>query len=228
MSTCTLARAEVLSELLNERWSCRAFRDRPVPPATLDRLLEMAQRSPSWCNVQPWHATVVTGERLERLRADLMDYAATHAEVPDIAFPEKYEGAYRDRRRECGWQLYDSVGIVRGDADASNAQMMENFRFFGAPAIAVITGEPALGTYGVLDCGVYLGNFMLAAQSLGLASIAQASIASHSSFMREQLQIPASRQVIVGVSFGYADPEHPTAGYRTSRAAISDAVTALD
>ena len=40
----------------------------------------------------------------------------------DFPFPERYEGVYQDRRRECAWQLYDSVGIARGDRAASAEQ----------------------------------------------------------------------------------------------------------
>lgn len=32
----------------------------------------------------------------------------------DIPFPTQYAGDYRDRRRACGLQLYDSVGIEKG------------------------------------------------------------------------------------------------------------------
>ena len=42
----------------------------------------------------------------------------------------------------------------------------------------IITTDEALGVYGVLDCGAWVNNFMLAARSLGIASIAQAALGS--------------------------------------------------
>jgi hypothetical protein len=48
-------------------------------------------------------------------------------------WPSGYHGAYRERRRECGLQLYKSVGVARGDTQAAERQRSENFRFFGAP-----------------------------------------------------------------------------------------------
>jgi nitroreductase len=132
---------------------------------------------------------------------------------------------YRERRRTCGWQLYESVGIKEGDRVASAKQGSENFRFFGAPHLAVITTEASLGTYGVLDCGAYVSNFMLAAASLGVSAIAQAAIASKSHIIREQLRIAASRNIVVGISFGYADESHPANGFRTDRASLQEAAT---
>ena len=44
----TAERIGVLEELLNERYSVRAFLPKPVPRETLDRLLMVAQRTASW------------------------------------------------------------------------------------------------------------------------------------------------------------------------------------
>lgn len=208
----------MLAGLLEERWSCRAFLSAPVPNETIERLVTMAQRSPSWCNTQPWELTILTGTALERLRADFVDHVRTHAAEPDFTFPARYTGRYQERRRECARQLYESVGIGLDDREASGRQALENFRFFGAPALAVITSEEDLGTYGAVDCGVYIGHFLLAAQALGLATIAQAALASHAQFLRSRLNIPDHRKIVLGISFGYPDREHPANGFRTSRA----------
>src|SRR5690606_21419224 len=98
------------------------------------------------------------------------------------------------------------------------AQALENFRFFGAPHVAIVTTDAALGVYGALDCGAYVGNFMLAAWSLGVAAIAQAALASHPAPLREHLGIPQDRLIVCGISFGYADPTHPANAFRTTRA----------
>ncbi|AII10938.1 nitroreductase [Rhodococcus opacus] len=227
MAVSTDTRVDVLDELLDERWSCRAFLDTPVPAETLDRLLTTAQRSPSWCNTQPWQVTILTGQFLEAVRSEFVDYATSHSAAPDLPFPERYSGKYLERRRECAWQLYESVGIAQGDREASGKQALENFRFFGAPAVAVITTEADLGTYGAIDCGVYVGSFLLVAQSLGLATIAQAALASHAPFLRERLGIPDHRKIVLGISFGYPDRDHPANGFRTTRAAVGSETAVL-
>jgi hypothetical protein len=68
-------------------------------------------------------------------------------------FPDAYEGVYNSRRSTCGWQLYDAVGAQKGDRAASEQQMIENFRLFGAPNFLLITTPKTLGPYGI-SCGI--------------------------------------------------------------------------
>ncbi len=147
---------------------------------------------------------------------------------PDFAFPLTYEGIYKDRQRECGWQLYKSVGIARGDRGASASQAMENFRLYGAPHALILTTERGLGTYGALDCGIYTGILLLAAQSLGLAAIAQGAIAGCAPFVRTFFDLPENRVVLLGISFGYADQTHPANGFRTHRETLHSAAHWID
>lgn len=214
--------AQMLARLLHRRQSCRGFLPDQVDVATIRHIMALAQRTPSWCNAQPWQMIVTRGAATDRFRDGLSAHAASEASRPDIAFPRDYLGRYRDRRRECGLQLYDAGGVARGDRTASARQAQENFRLFGAPHVAIITSDEALGQYGTVDCGAYVTCFMLAAATLGVASIAQASIASHSVFVRRHFDIPEDRIIVCGISFGFADPAHPANGFRTTRAAVDD------
>jgi nitroreductase len=176
--------ADTLERLLASRYSCRGFLRTPVERAVIEHILRLAQRTASWCNAQPWQVLITSGGETDRFRAGLLAHAASNAPKPDIPFPREYRGAHLQRRRECGFQLYDSVGIARGDRQASVRQGMENFRLFGAPHVAIVTSDEALGTYGILDCGAYVANFTLAARSVGVATIAQAALAAHAPFIR--------------------------------------------
>jgi hypothetical protein len=118
-----------------------------------------------------------------------------------------------------------AVGIPRGDKEGYARQGLENFKFFGAPHVAIVTTTEPLGTYGAVDCGGYVATFMLAAQALGVASIAQAALARQSNLLRKHFSLPDDRRVVCGISFGYADESKPINGYRTSRAALGEAVT---
>ena len=215
---------DTLLDILTRRHSCRGFRPDPVPRAEIEAVLAAAQRVPSWCNAQPWQVIVTGGEETERLRAGLMAEAAAGADAPDIPFPERYEGAYRERRSVCGWQLYGAVGVRRGDREGSQAQMMENFRFFGAPHVALITSPAALGPYGVLDCGGYVTAFTLAAEARGIATIPQAAVALCSPFLHRHFGIGDDRLIVCAVSFGYEDADHPANAFRTERAALDEVV----
>ncbi|MEN0073156.1 MAG: nitroreductase [Paracraurococcus sp.] len=216
----------MLEALLQRRMSCRGFRPEPLPRALIERILTMAQRTPSWTNSQPWQVELLSGPALERFRTALHAHAASGAApTPDIPFPRDYRGVYRERRRETGFGLYGALGIGREDMAARNRQALENFRLFGAPHLALVTSDEALGTYGAVDCGGYVATFMLAAEALGVASIAQAAIAGHAGFVRAQLGLPADRQLVCGIAFGTADPDHPANAFRTGRAGLAEAVT---
>ena len=219
---------DVLQRLLDTRYSCRGFRPDPVPQAVMDRIVAVAQRTASWCNAQPWQVHITRGDATERFRQAMLAPAAPDEAGPDFDWPQAYEGVYQTRRRECGLALYESVGIARGDRDAAARQGRENMRLFGAPHVALITSPQALGLYGAVDCGAYVSQFMLAATSLGLATIAQAALASRPQRVRDFFGLPSDRRVVCGISFGYADAQHPANGFRTTRATPDDAVSWVD
>lgn len=216
--------AEQINELYRERHSCRAFLPTPVDAETIRAILATAQRTPSWCNVQPWRVVIASGESADAFRNALLQAADAAPESSDVAFPEEYVGVARERRRECGFALYESVGVARGDRVASARQTRENFRLFGAPHVAIICADATIGPYALVDCGAYVMSFVLAAASRGVATIPQASLASHSDVIRAQFGIADDLKVLCGVSFGYGDAAHPANGFRTSRAPLEDAV----
>lgn len=204
---------EVLADLLRERYSCRGFLPYPVSRTTIETILGIAQRTASWCNSQLWQTSIASGEALLRLREELLQHVRANASQPDFPWPSGYHGAYKERRRECGLQLYQSVGIAAGDRQAGELPRLENFRFFGAPHVAIISTDRELGTYGAIDCGAYVANFVTAAHALGIASIAQAALAAYPDFWRTHLERGADRLIVCGISFGYEDPDHPANGF---------------
>src|SRR5947208_5901426 len=152
-------RIGVLEELLNERYSVRAFLAKEVDRATIEHVLTTAQRTASWCNSQPWQVLIASGEAKERFRKAIYAEAASGAEQGhDFTPPREYLGVYLDRRRESGFQLYNTLGISRGDKIAYAKQALENYNFFGAPHVAIIHTDEPLGIYGANDCGDYVGN----------------------------------------------------------------------
>src|SRR5579864_7491820 len=222
-------RIGVLEELLGERFSCRAFKADPVPRPLIERILKVAQRTASWCNSQPWQVVIASGEAKEKFRKEI--YAAAVSGAPDdgdFPFPREYRGIYLERRRESGFQLYNSLGIPRGDKAGYARQALENFNFFGAPHVAIVHTDEALGVYGAIDCGGYVTSFLLAAQALGVATIPQAALAFHADVVRKHFGIGDDRRVVCGISFGYPDRAHKANSYRTSRASIADTVTFAD
>src|SRR3954462_804326 len=220
---------DILESLLRERYSVRAFKPEAVPHATIERVLTAAQRTASWCNSQPWQVVIASGEAKEKFRKAIYAEAASGAaQDGDFEFPREYTGVYLERRRESGFQLYNTLGITRGDKAAYAKQALENYNFFGAPHVAIIHTDEALGIYGAVDCGAYVSNFMLAAQALGLGTIPQAALARHSGLIRRHFKLADDRKVVCGISVGFADNAHKVNSYRTARASVAETVTFVE
>jgi len=217
-----------IESLLMQRYSCRGFRPEPVPRDVIESIVALAQRTASWCNAQPWQVAITSGAATDRFREAMLAPRQPDEPGPDYEWPREYRGVYLQRRRECGLALYDAVGIARGDREASAKQARENLRLFGAPHVAIITSDEALSTYGAVDCGAYVANFILAATSLGVATIAQAALAARPQRVRECLGLSPDRRIVCGISFGYPDAAHPANGFRTARAEPASAVAWVD
>jgi nitroreductase len=217
--------ADLLERLYAHRFSCRGFRPDQVPREIIEKILSLAQRTPSWCNTQPWNVIITSGSETSRFSEALRDSEKLGPATPDFPWPREYSGVYQERRRECGLALYESVGVAKGDRAASAKQAAENFRFFGAPHVAIITTEDALGVYGAVDCGGYVNNFMFAARSFGIACIAQAALAAHPAVIRNHFGLPENRLIVCGISFGFENETHAANSFRTTRADLSDVVT---
>nr|WP_216601739.1 MULTISPECIES: nitroreductase [unclassified Ruegeria] len=213
-----------MNTLLRDRHSCRAFLPDPVPRAQIEQIVASASRVPSWCNAQPWQLAITSADETDTFREAMQNEAVSGTPAPDLPFPTSYSGVYQDRRRACGWALYEAVGVERGDRAGSAQQMMQNFSLFGAPHCAILSSPAELGPYGAMDCGGFVTAFTLAAQALGVATIPQAALATYGPFLHRYFQIPEDRLILCAISFGFADPDHPANNFRTDRAEPSDFV----
>ncbi|MBU9374216.1 nitroreductase [Burkholderia multivorans] len=217
------ADVEALERIAAERFTCRAYLPDAVPTDVIERIVAIAKRAASWCNVQPWHAIVTSRDTTERFRAALVAHAAQHPGIDaDMPFPDEYRGVYGERRREVGYALYAALGIARDDRPARERQVAENFRLFGAPHVALLTIPAELGPYAALDCGAFVASFLLAARAHGVATTAQAALAHHARFIRRYFGIGDERRFVCGIAFGYADTAHPANAFRSTRAATAD------
>ena len=216
---------QVVERLLRQRYSCRSFRENPVPRETIEAVLASAQRTGSWCNVQPWAVVVTSGNATDRVRTALHAAAAASEKATmELPPPAEYRGIYLDRRRAAGFGLYAALGIARDDRAARERQMLENYRMFRAPHLALISSPRELGTYGAIDCGAYIANFLLAATAHGLGTIAMASITRYPAILRGALPVPESHNLVAGIAFGYACGDAPANAFRTDREDVAGAV----
>lgn len=224
--TAPTSELEALDHLTASRSTCRAYLPSAVEGDLIRRIVDMASRSASWCNVQPWQLVVTaSAQSTERFRQALVAHAARHPEpASDLPFPPAYEGVHAQRRRDAGFALYKALGITRDDTERSASQSFENFRLFGAPHVAIVTVPAQLGPYAAVDAGGFVASFLLAAHAHGIATTPQAALARHARFVRAYFDIPDTQHMVCGISFGYAETDHPVNQFRTRRAAVDELV----
>jgi nitroreductase len=72
-------------EAFESRASRRAFLKKQVDQGTLEKIVNSANRSPSYMNTQPWELYVVTGEEKDKLAGKLSsDISSGVPLMPDI------------------------------------------------------------------------------------------------------------------------------------------------
>lgn len=202
-------RREAVEAAIVSRRSVRGFLPREVPRATVERLLELAARTASNTNIQPWRVHVVTGEARRLLCEELV--AAHHAEArpaPEYQYhPAEWRNPFLARRRKLGWDLYGLLGIAKGDRAAAKRQHARNYEFFGAPVGLFFTVPRDHGQGAWIDVGLFMQGLMIAARAHGLDTCAQAAFIEHHPIVRRHLGIPQDEILVCGMALGHADPD---------------------
>jgi nitroreductase len=213
------------------RRSIRAYRPDAVPPAVLRDIVELGRHAPSGSNIQPWRVHVLTGETLARvggaIQAAFLNDEPGHRRDYEYYTDPVFE-PYLTRRRACGWGLYGTLGIGKGDHDKSKAYRARNYVFFGAPAGLVFTIDRQLEKGSWLDYGMFLQTLMLAARARGLHTCAEASIASYPDVVRRELGLGREWVVVCGMAMGYADDGAVVNTFQPARIALEDYAVFLD
>ena len=217
-----------ITEAVVTRRSVRAFTDRPVDQAVLQRVLEKAQRSPSGGNTQPWHASVLTGEPMQALFQSVADVLpqgrAAHTPEYDI-YPKGLDGEYEQRRRGVGEDLYRSLEITRENKAGRLMWFANNFRAFGAPVMMLIHTPKYMGPPQWSDIGMWLQTIMLLLREEGLDSCAQEAWAMYSAQVRAVAVIPDDHIFFCGMAIGYRDPDAAVNRFAVARADLSESVS---
>jgi PPOX class probable F420-dependent enzyme len=104
----TEGKEDAVLDALRGRRSVRRYLQRPVPPDTLDRVLEAGRWAPSPHGRQPWRFAVVTGEDAKRRLADGMGEAWRENLRMDGQDEEIVERRLEGSRR----RLFDAPALV--------------------------------------------------------------------------------------------------------------------
>lgn len=222
-----------VEDVVQRRYSCRAYLPTPVPAAVVEDILATASRAPSGTNIQPWKVWVVTGASKERLSEKILaafndpEEAATHADCYPY-YPKKWVSPYIDRRRAVGFALYKLLGIEKGDSARMHDQHGRNYKFFDAPVGLIFTIDTLMEQGSYLDYGMFLQNIMLLAKARGLDTCPQAAFLQFHRVIREELGIPENETLVCGMALGYGDPEAKENTLRTERAPTAEWVRFKD
>jgi nitroreductase len=217
---------EAVDAAITSRRSIRAFLDKPVEQADIERILELAARAPSGTNTQPWKVYVLTGEARTALSNAILavhtnpEQARQHTEEYAY-YPREWVSPFIDRRRKVGWDLYSLLGLTREDKAGMAAQHARNFRFFDAPVGLIFTIDRVMEQGSWLDYGMFLQNIMVAARGRGLDTCPQAAFTQYHRIIAGQLQLPSNETVVCGMALGWADPARIENSLVTEREPLS-------
>lgn len=193
-----------VTEAVFSRTSIRSFLEDPVSNELLKTLLEKASRAASGGNLQPWKIFIVNNSAMK----DFLEFQEgwTEHEVPAYEiYPPKLKEPYRTSRFELGEQMYELLGIGRENKEARIAQVMENFRFFGAPCAFFCFIDRQMGPPQWSDLGMFLQTFMLLAKEAGLDTCAQEAWSMKHDSVSKFVKAEDSDILFCGMAIGYGD-----------------------
>lgn len=218
-----------VSEAVETRITCRAFKDTPVAQATLSAILEGARRTPSGGNLQPWHVWALAGDDLKALVLAVKGKLATGqlGDGPteyDI-YPPVMKEPYIGRKFKNGEAVYAALGVPRDDLGARMEQVHRNFEFFGAPVGLFFAIDRSMQPGQWADMGMFLMSVMLLAREHGLHTAPLESWALYPRTVAEHLDLSPELMLFCGMALGEMDTSHPVNGARVPRAPVDEWAT---
>jgi len=217
--------AMTVSEVLQKRFSIRAFKSTPVPQEMLEEIFALARHAPSNCNIQPCQAYVVSGAKKDKLSAELVAAVSSGSPPnPDFDWDVRYQGVHRERQFGSANALYGAMGIDRKDKERRQVAMLRNWQFFGAPHAVFFTMEKYLQMTGAVDLGVYAQALAMLMTERGISTCMQGALGMFPDPARRMFELPDEIGILFGMSFGYADDAAPANKARTDRVPLASAV----
>lgn len=214
-----------LIDAATSRRSTRGFLPHQVPQDVMQHVFEIAQQAPSNCNTQPWKVFVASGEVKDRLRDQLVERLEQGVPgQPDFPYVSRWEGEYRQRQVDCAVALYNEMGIARDDKEGRHLAIRRNFELFDAPHIVFLGMNRDFGATISLDVGIYAQTLMLTMHAFGIGSCAMGSMRAYPELVREAFGLGEDTGILLGISFGYEDPDVDANRTRTVREPLSNSV----
>jgi nitroreductase len=91
--------------------------------------------------------------------------------------------------------------------------------FYGAPVAVILCLDNAFSKARYVDVGIALGYLVLAAHHFGLHTCPIGLITAYEEDVKEALDIPQNKDVVISAALGYPDWESPVNRFRSSKEA---------
>jgi nitroreductase len=213
-------------EAIRIRKSTRAFRDEPISRELVEQVLADASRAPSAINLQPWEVHLVMGEERKRLSRRLLrsykELQVTCGPGATKPIPERFI----QRSRECADGM--TPLIERMGTDFKTYINEGSLDFYGAPAVALIFLDESFPPERMTDVGAFVAYLVLASAGRGLGSCPIGLVTSYEDDIKDHLNIPESKRLVISVALGIADDAAPINEFRSSRVELKDFVRWID
>lgn len=210
-------------EAIRTRKSIRGYRPDPVPRELLQQVLDVANRSPSASNVQPWEIAVVTGKVLEQIKQRNMELLESGAAPGFDTESRDLRGVYRRRKVDLAIQLFALMGIARRDRERRAEWSKKGLRFFDAPAAFILYTDGSLDAMRTeFDIGLITQSICLAALNYGLGTCIVKQATIYPEAVKELAGIPESKRIITAIAIGYPDPDFPANRVETNREPVDN------
>ena len=198
-------------DAIKGRQSIRAYQRQPVPKELLRDILTTALLAPSWANTQPWEFAIVGGKKKDELdqvlsnNAKNMKPASPDIEMPSPNWPEP-----------CMKRLLKLIGDMPFLKQESE-HFKDMFKAWNAPNVIIIYADGALKPYALLDVGAFIQNILLTAYHYGLGTCCNFAMVRWAKEVKECLNIPESKKLILGITIGYPDHHSPLNERRSAK-----------
>jgi len=213
-------------DAVRARKSIRGYKPAPVPKEVLREILDIASRSPSAMNAQPWDVTVVTGEVLDNIRQVNIELLTSGVRPnPEVPF-YRLEGIYRQRQVDIAIQLFQLMGIAREDREKRAEWGQRGYRFFDAPVAIILSVDRSLEELkAMMDIGTFVQTVCLIALKYGLGTCLEDQGIMFLEVVREFTLIPEYKRIVISIAIGYPDWDFPANKVESKREAVENFVT---
>jgi len=216
-------------ECIKTRMSIRKFMPDPVPKDELMDIINTAKYSPSYKNTQPWEVIILSGDKKQVLSNMLVELLEKGTKpCPDIPEPQSWPETEQARINDLMQKRADATGIDFSDPAVLKRAKEVNFKFYGAPHAIYLFQDKSLTPWSIFDIGLFAQTLMLAAHASGLGTVPQAFATDYAQDIKKFLDIPETKNLILGISIGYPDKKAAEKALRTDRDSIDNIVKWID